>query len=218
MPQIQLTKVSKFICIAILIVSFFSMLPNFKSFFSLIPASIFLTFPRLWILLFSIFQEPSFFSMLFSCLTIIMFSNFIEPILGSREFFRIYLMCGFFTNVLVIIFAFLMFLFTQEKLILFRPFITSGSSFMGIIVSFIYVTLSMPSLKICGCIKLRYFAFYMILIDAFRSLFSMHCDSLLSSFLGFVISFCYFRFVRRKRNSNGTITPGTNRGDPQFSF
>lgn len=218
MPQVQFTKVSKFICISTLIVSFFSMLPNFRHFVVLIPASFFLTIPRFWVLLSSIFQEPSFFSMLFSCLFIIMITNFVEPILGSREFLRIYLLCGFFTNIFVIFFAVLMFLITKEKIILFRSFATSGSSFMGIIVSFIYVTFSMTSLKVCGCIKLRYFAFYKIMADAFISLLTMRCDSLLSSLFGFIISFSYFRFIRRKRNQNGTISPGTRRGDPQFTI
>lgn len=218
MPQVQFTKVSKFICSAILFVSFFSFLPNFKIFFTLIPASLFLTFPRIWVLLFSIFQETSFFSMLISCLSIIMISNFIEPILGSREFLRIYLICGFFANIFVVIFAFLMFLLTQQKFILYRPFTTSGSVFMGIIVAFTYVTYNMPSVKVCGCVKLRYFAFYKILIDAFLSLFSMRCDTLLSSFFGFVITYCYFRFIRRKRNQNGTISSGTKRGDAQFTL
>lgn len=147
-----------------------------------------------------------------------MISNFIEPILGSREFLRIYLICGFFTNILVVLFAFIMFLITQEIKILFRPFITSGSVFMGIIVAFIYVTYDMPSVKICGCIKLRYFAFYKILIDAFSSLISMRCDTLLSSFFGFCISYSYFRYIRRKRNQNGTVSSGTNRGDSQFKL
>ena len=35
---------------------------------------------------------------------------------------------------------------------------------------------------------------------------------------GFIISFSYFRFIRRKRNQNGTISPGTRRGDPQFTI
>lgn len=111
-----------------------------------------------------------------------------------------------------------MFLFTQDIKILFRPFSTSGSVLMGIIVTFIYVTINMPSVKICGCIKARYFAFYIFLIDAFVSLSSMRCDTLLSSFFGFVITYSYFRYIRRKRNQNGTISSGTKRGDPQFKL
>lgn len=217
-PRIHLSKISKILCAMTLLISFLSFLPNFSPFCTFIPASLLFRVPFFLIFLFAIFQETSFFSILFTCLFILIAAQLLEPALGSREFLRIYLMSGFFTNVFVWIFAFIMYLLTQNELIMYRHFTTTKSISTGLIVTYVYVMKNYQSRKICGFIKLRHLPFYIILINSIISFFSMKCDSFLSSLCGFAVVYCYFRFIRRKRNQNGVLSANTPRGDPNFDI
>ncbi|OHT04550.1 hypothetical protein TRFO_27931 [Tritrichomonas foetus] len=205
-----LTRISKFLSITILVVTFLGILPNFKNFVSLIPLNFLSFFPKVWVLLTASFQTNSIFSALFSCIYIIFCAFLIEPNWGSKEFLRYILITGFYSNLIILFFSFFMYFVTGEVLIIFKIFETSNSLTAALNIAIAYLYMDDPA-SFCNCIKIRHFPFYSFLFSAFFAVLSMRCDSYLSGFLGAAIGYYYIRYIKRHTRTGV-------RGDPNFDY
>ena len=84
--QTSISKISKYLCILVILISFIGSLPVFSPYFILKPKYFITNFPKIWIIFTSIFYCDSLFSTFFQCFLIVMSSRIIEPVLGSKEF------------------------------------------------------------------------------------------------------------------------------------
>lgn len=202
------TKVSIIIVTTLVIVSFLGMLPKFSSYFVLSLSAFSLPFPKFWVLITGTFYEKNILFGLFSALIIIMVAKKLEPLMGSKEFLRLYLAIGLYTNLLVLLFAGIVFLITKNSLIATRPFITSNAPMNSIFLYLAheFITLKIPTM--CGNIRVRMIPFYSFVLQLFFALFGQ-CDSLLTSIFSTMLTYLYIRYIKR----NGRI-----RGDPSFSI
>jgi hypothetical protein len=204
----RITRVSIGICVAIGVVSVLGYLPRFRSFFVLSLRSFVFPFPKPWVLITSIFYCRSFFSALMSGVLTVIAGMTIEPIIGSREFLRQFLMIGFFTNILVLIFAFLTFVLSRNPLLIERPFDTSGAPSTAIVIVLAHVLMPVEIPTPCCILKVRLFPFYSFCISAVMALFSKP-DGLISTVFATVLAYVYRRYIKR---SDG------ERGDARFDF
>jgi membrane associated rhomboid family serine protease len=204
----RITRVSIGICAAIGVVSILGYLPRFSTLFVLSLRSFTFPFPKPWVLITSIFYCPSFFSALLSGVLTVMAGMTVEPIIGSREFLRQFLMIGFFTNILVLVFAFLAFVISGNPLLIERPFVTSGAPSTAIVVVLAHSLMPVEVPTPCCTLKLRLFPFYFFCISAVMGLFSKP-DGLISTVFATVLAYVYIRYIKRS---------GGERGDRRFDF
>ena len=204
----SLTRVSIGIIIAMGFVSFMGMLPRFTPFFVLTIASFFPPFPKPWVLITSTFYCSSIFSGIASVLALMVLGRVIEPVIGSREFLRVFVMIGFYTNLLTFFFAISMYLLTGEPLLLVRPFETGNAPMMALSMLMAQMLMDAKIPTACGTLKLRLMPFIMFCVSLLFSLLSP-ADGLLSSLFGGVLSYVYIRYIRKV---------GGVRGDPSFTI
>ena len=202
------TRVSVGLVVAMAVVSFMGMLPRFMPYFVLTISSFMLPFPKPWVLITGTFYCSSIFSGALSVFLLLMVGRTVEPIIGSREFLRMHVMIGFYTNILTLIFAVVMYFITSEPLVLVRPFETGNapSSALMMLMAYLLIDVKMPTA--CGTLKMRLMPFMMFCVSLFFSLLSA-ADSLLSTVFGIVLSYIYIRYIRRARGV---------RGDPSFTI
>ncbi|OHS95195.1 hypothetical protein TRFO_02127 [Tritrichomonas foetus] len=206
-PHSTTTKISIGLVVTMAIVSFLGMLPKFAPFIVLSPSALSLPFPKFWVLITGTFYHDNLFFGFFYGLMFLLFSKSIEPIMGSKEFLRIFIMIGLYTNIAVLLFAGVMIALTGNLLIAQRPFITNSAPFSAyaLFLAHEFIDLKIPT--ICGKANARTIPFYMFLVTLFMSLIGQ-CDGLLSSLFGNVLMYLYLRYIKKNGNS---------RGDPSFS-
>lgn len=204
----SVTNVSIGICIAMGLVSFLGYLPRFTEFFVLTLHSFALPFPKPWVLVTSTFYCSSLFSGVLSAIMVIAIGKIIEPMIGSREFLRLFIMIGFYTNILMIILAGFLYLLTGSDLLLYRPFETGNAPSAAITMTMTHLLMSVKLPTPCGNLKVRYLPFYMLCVHLLMSLFTP-LDHLLSTIFGFGLTYVYIRHIKRNGNA---------RGDPDFKL
>lgn len=206
-PQFTTTKVSIVIVSLTGIVTFLGMLPKLTSLFALVPSSFSLPFPKIWILLTATFYHENILFGLFNILIFLLFARQIEPLMGSKEFLRLFITLGFYTNILVLLFAAIMILITGNRLILQRPFITSGAPLSAMVIWLAHEFVDMKIPTMCGLAEVRAIPFYSFFVQLLFSLLGS-IDGLITTIFSYVLTYLYIRYIKR----NGLI-----RGDPSFS-
>jgi membrane associated rhomboid family serine protease len=204
----SVTKISIGIVAAMAIVSFLGYLPKFTPYFTLTLHSFTLPVPKFWVLLTSTFYCSSLFSGVLSGVLLVLLAKVVEPIVGSKEFLRLYLMIGFFTNILVLLFAFIAYEITHEPLLLIRPFETRSAPSAAIMMTManLFLTVDMP--LPCGKLPIRLMPFISLCISLVMGVFS-YADDLIASVFGTILSYIYIRFIKKRE---------TGRGDPNFDI
>jgi membrane associated rhomboid family serine protease len=200
------TKLSIGICIAIASVTVLGWLPRFAPYFILSISAFRLPFPKVWVLITSTFYCSSFLSAVIAGVFVIMLGKVIEPIIGSKEFLRLFLMIGFFTNCLMLVFGFLAYVITSNSLILVRPFESHSAGSAAILMALAHALLPVEMPTSCCVLKVRLFPFHSLWISAVFALFSPP-DDLIATVIGTVLSYVYIRYIKKN---------GDRRGDPTF--
>ena len=206
--QMRTTRVSIGLVSMMGIVSFLGLLPKFAPFLVLSGEAFFLPFPKVWVLFTGVFYHSSIFFGFFSALIFVFLAAQIEPIMGSKEFLRIFIMIGFYSSFLTLIFILVMFLITGNALILERPFEMSGAPLSAYVMwmAHEFIDLKIPTL--CGRARVRTIPFYLFLFEALTSLIGS-CDGILAPLFGNLLMYLYLRFIKKN---------GNRRGDSSFSI
>ena len=206
-PQYSITKV----CIAIIslsgIITFLGMLPKITPYVALTPSAFSLPFPKIWVLLTATFYHENVLSALFEIIIFVLIAKQVEPLMGSKELLRMFIMFGYYTNILVLFFAAIIFLITGNYLILNRTFITSSAPIPAMVVWLAHEFIDLKVPTMCGNMKVRLIPFYSFMIQLIFSLIGT-IDSLLTSVISYVLAYLYIRYIKRN---------GRTRGDPSFS-
>jgi hypothetical protein len=206
--SVTVTRISVGLCVAIGIVSAMGYLPTFSPCFILSLSSFRFPIPKIWVLFTSTFYCRSIFSAILHGVFTILLAQFVEPVIGSREFLRVILMTGFTTNFLMAILAFLVYAMTGNPLLLVRPYESRGATSTAILMAFTHAFFSVTIPTPCFRFKVRYLPFYSFCLSALTSLFS-HADDLIATVFGTVLSYVYIRFIKRQQGV---------RGDPAFTI
>jgi membrane associated rhomboid family serine protease len=204
----SVTKISIGICIAIALVSITGYLPNFSPFFILSLTSFLLPFPKLWVLFTSTVYCSTFLSAILSGVVVLLLGKVIEPIIGSKEFLRLFVMIGFFTNCLLLILAFVVYSVTGNPLLTVRPYESHGATTTAVVMSMAHALLPVEMPTACCVVKMRLLPFYSFCLSVILSLFSKP-DDLIATVIGTVLSYVYIRYIKKM---------GDARGDPEFTI
>jgi hypothetical protein len=108
-------------------------------------------------------------------------------------------MVGFFTNMLVLAFAFLTF---ANQLLFDRPFETSGAPSAAIMVALAHVLVPVELPTLCCSVRVRLFPFFSLSISAAMALFSKP-DGLIATAFATVLSYVYIRYQAGGRSARG---------------
>jgi membrane associated rhomboid family serine protease len=202
------TKISIGICVAIALISVTGYLPNFAPYFILSLSSFSFPLPKVWVLLTSTFYCSTFLSAILSGVLVIFLGKAVEPIIGSKEFLRLFVMIGFFTNCLMLLLAFAVYAATRNPLLFIRPYESHGATTTAILMSMAHVFLPVEMPTACCVVKVRLLPFYSFCVSVVMALFSQP-DDLIATVIGTVLSFVYIRYIKKK---------GNERGDPEFTM
>jgi len=207
-PASSITKVAKYLCFATAFVSFMGCLPVFAPYFVFKPNSFVSGVPKFWILLTSSFYCEKLSSTFFQCFFIVMCSRTLEPILGSREFLRTYLINAFYSNILLITVIGMYYLFSNDGSMGNKVYDVSSAPLSALFIALanIYRKVEIPTP--CGSFPLRYMAFISFCISALTTLVDSS-DSFLSTFIGSICGFIYVKWLQPHENV---------RGSPEFTF
>lgn len=206
-PQYSISTVSIIIISLTVIITFLGMLPKLTKYVALIPSSFSLPFPKIWILLTSTFYHQNILSALFNIIIFALISKQIEPLMGSKELLRMFVMIGFYTNILVLLFAAIITLITDNTLILDREFITSSAPIPAMVLWLAHEFMDLKIPTMCGNMEVRLMPFYSFLIQLIFSLIG-EVDGILTSIFSMILTYLYIRYIKRN---------GLSRGDPSFS-
>jgi membrane associated rhomboid family serine protease len=205
----RITKVSIGICVTTAIISFLGYLPRTHPFFVLSLSSFTLPFPKPWVLVTSTFYCSGIFSgVLFGLLTLLV-GRIVEPSVGLKEFLRLFLMIGLYTNILVVLFALTVYLAIGEPdatPLIKRPFETHSAASSAIIMTVAHLLLPVEVPTPCCVCKMRLIPFISFCLSLVFTLISKP-DDLVATTFGTVLSFVYIRWIKKNRNT---------RGDPAF--
>jgi hypothetical protein len=201
----RITKVSIGICVATAIVSFLGYLPRTHPFFVLSLSS-FTSFPKPWVLVTSTFYCSGLFSGALFAILVLFIGRVVEPIVGSKEFLRLFLMIGLYTNILVVLFALAIYLAVGDRALLIRPFETHSAASSAIIMTIAHLLLPVEVPTRCCVLKMRLMPLIGFCISLVLGLFSKP-DDLVATTFRTVIAFVYIRWIKKN---------GNTRGDPAF--
>jgi hypothetical protein len=202
------TKVSLGICIAMGVVSFLGYLPRFAPFCVLSVDSIVSIFPKPWVLITSTFYSSSLFSGFLQAGMVVLIGRIVEPIIGSREYLRLFLMIGFFTNILMFVFALLASLIIADPMVKSRPFEVSSAPSTALLMTMAHLLRTVELPTMCGRLKIRLLPFYMYCLTLILGFISGP-DILLASTFSLLLSYFYIRYIKKN---------GNTRGDPTFGI
>lgn len=207
--SVRMTKVSTGICIATAVVTFFGILPRFAPYAVIMPYKILFPFPKPWVLFTGMFNSGTFFQAVMNCVFTILIGRSLEPLWGSKEFLRIYIMSGLYTSILVLIYAYIMIFITGYKIIGERVFYTNSAPTGSILMCFAIQLRKIVIPTQYLTIKVRLIPFYSFLFILLISLFST-MDSLLCTMISFTLAYIYMKYI--KLHDNG------QRGDEQLDL
>ncbi|KAI5064110.1 hypothetical protein GOP47_0020780 [Adiantum capillus-veneris] len=183
--------------------------PPVINYIALVPGK---TIPFAWNLLSAGYLEQSIFTLIVSVLGILFGGKVLEPIWGSREFFKFVVLVNFWTLVSTFLLSITLYFATREENYLYKPL----SGFHGVLAGFLVsVKQLMPDQEVT-VLKLRAKWVPSIFVLFTTLLGALAADAM--SFLPFVIfgtysSWLYLRFYQRHTDSN-------HKGDlsGEFSF
>lgn len=187
-------------------------IPSAVAYLALIPAR---TIPFAWNLVTAGYIEQSVYGVVISIVGLLFIGKLLEPLWGSKEFFKFIFVVNFLTFVCVFITAIALYYITQQESYLYMPL----SGFHGVLSGFLVgVKQIIPDqeLPLVSLLKIRakWLPSLMVLMSAVLSFFTEESAKYLPTIIfGTYMSWIYLRYLQRK--------PETNlRGDPsdEFSF
>ena len=165
-------------------------------------------FTKNWILLIGILYYDNLLKGVLDGVLILMIGKIIEPMIGSKEFLRVYIMTGLYTNILMVIFVSVLYLITKYSELLSRPILTGSAcqSAISMMLAHQLFPVQLPSM--CGPIHIRMLPFMVLVISLIFALFTTF-DDFVSTLFGTTLSYVYIRFIKKN---------GSRRGFPTFSL
>lgn len=197
-----LSKLSFGLIIVSGLISFLAYLPLYQPFLVLSLWNFVLPFPKPWLLLTSPFVCDEILPFVLSAFLLSQFSRFIEPVWGSKEFLRFYLIVGVLSSAFLLIYAGMIFLIIDDQALLKRKI--DGQQ--AVLASF-----SMPIAQLLGHIdipimghsfNLKLVPFISLVVSVLFMPFTGP-DTLLGSIAGMVISYLYLRFMQPHQRGRG---------------
>lgn len=204
----DMTRAATFLVIMSGIISFLGSLPRFAPYLLLYPNNFSKSVPRIWVILTSSFYNETLFSLFLTCMCIMYTAKMIEPVWGSKEYLRFIIMNIIYTNLVVMLFAWIMYWITSEKLILTRLFDTSGCIMNAVFVALacIMKNITIPT-QLCN-FRPSTLPFYSLCFQ-FVIYLVTKCDSFLTTVVSTFLSFIYIRYLQPLRG---------RKGDPDFTI
>lgn len=210
------TKCSLFLCATIALVSFLGYLPKFAPFVCFSLRNCYSPkFPKLWTLVTGMFYIDKFFPGAMACMVVLMSARIVEPIIGSKEYLRVFVMCGFYSGILITLFLCAAYAATRNKEILERRFVYVEAGIGGIliVVAHRFYALRVPTL--CGMMKVRELPFWVLFTEVLVSLFTK-ADGMISMLFGMILSYVYIRFIAKNGERRGYNTFDFDKLLPDF--
>ncbi|GMN51107.1 hypothetical protein TIFTF001_020256 [Ficus carica] len=182
-------------------------LPPALNYLALIPAR---TIPFAWNLITAGYIEQSIHGMALSALGLLFIGKLLEPVWGSREFFKFIFVINFLTSVCVFITAIALYYITTQENYLYFPL----SGFHGVLSGFLVgIKQIIPDQEFPGLkIKAKWFPSLSLLFSTAVCIFTSETTTILPTLIfGTYTSWIYLRYWQRK--------PETKlKGDPSDDF
>lgn len=192
----EITRVSKTIIIAFVLVSFFGLLPRFKPYVLLQPSNILNKFPKVWILFISQFYCETLLGLSINIFVFLYIPKMMERVWGSKEVFRFITLISFYSNIFIFAFAIICYYsYNRDKYILYRSFETSTALISGLFMGLSFIFKEVVLQTSFGPIRPRYYPFISFCVSLTFSLFTT-CDSLLCTLVGNTLAYVYCRYLR----------------------
>lgn len=179
--------------------------PAAISYLALIPAR---TIPFAWNLITAGYIEQSLLGVAVSTVGLLFIGKLLEPIWGSREFFKFIFVVNFLTSVCVFITAIALYYITRQESFLYTPI----AGFHGVLSGFLVgINQIIPDQEIMK-IKVKWMPSLVLLVSIAVCFFAEESASHLPTLIfGTYMSWLYLRYLQRK--------PETNlKGDPSDEF
>ncbi|KAL5990685.1 Rhomboid-like protein 19 [Asimina triloba] len=181
--------------------------PSAVSYLALIPAK---TLPFAWTLVTAGYIEHSLWEVLVNIVGLLFIGKLLEPIWGSKEFFKFVVVVNFFTSVCIFITAIALYLITRQESYIYTPLCGFHGVLSGLLVG---INQIIPDQEL-GVLKIKakWVPSLIVLVAIGTSFLTEDSASYLPTLiLGTYMSWIYLRYFQQK--------PETNlRGDPSDDF
>uniref|UniRef100_A0A0D6R731 Peptidase S54 rhomboid domain-containing protein n=1 Tax=Araucaria cunninghamii TaxID=56994 RepID=A0A0D6R731_ARACU len=184
--------------------------PSTVEYLALIPGK---TIPFAWNLITAGYLEQSVFGLVLSVIALLFSGKLLEPIWGSREFFKFIIVVNIFTSISVFVTTIFLYYVTRNESFLYTPL----SGFHGVLSGFLVgVKQIMPDQEMTAFLVLKLRAKWLPSLLVLVSIIVSVLGTESTSYLPFIIfgtygSWLYLRYIQRK--------PETNlKGDPSDEF
>lgn len=199
----RVTKCTAWLCAAVAAVSFLGYLPKFAPFVCLSLRNCFFPpFPKPWTLITGLFYADSVLSVGAACAELLLAAQILEPILGSREFVRVFTMCGVYAGLLIAALLAALYAATRNAALLSRAFAYTDAGIGGLLIIAAHRFFRMRVPTLCGALRIRELPFWALLIEALFCAFG-RADGLISALFGMALSFCYVRWIALRDGRRG---------------
>ncbi|XP_058094427.1 rhomboid-like protein 19 [Magnolia sinica] len=182
-------------------------LPLAVSYLALIPAT---TIPFVWTLITAGYIEQSLFGVAINIVGLLFIGKLLEPIWGSKEFFKFVVVVNFLTSVCILITAIALYYITRQERFLYTPL----CGFHGVLSGFLVGLKQIIPDQELGVLKIKakWLPSLVVLVSIAASFFTADSASYLPTLIfGTYISWIYLRYLQRKPEAN-------LQGDPSDEF